>query len=152
MASGPESPAKGDDMNLKGLLALLIVTIALVVIVNASAQSDSSLIANVPFSFSVQQEQFQAGQYVVEPMQHGYLKLRGSDNRSVILHVSPNYSHENSGPKGKLVFRRYGQDYFLYQAWIPSADFGVNFDQSNLETQVARKNNNKKEFVAVQGR
>ena len=136
-------------MKSKCLRAVVVLAGALIGTMLAAAQSDQSLIANVPFTFSVQQEQFSAGRYVVESLQQGYLRLRSSDNRSVILHVTPNYSRENRGPKGKLVFWRYGSDYFLREAWIPSADFGMNFDQS--QTLVAKRKN-QKVLVAVQGR
>jgi hypothetical protein len=74
-----------------------------------------------------------------------------SDNRSVILHVMPNYSQVNRGPKGKVVFSRYGSEYFLRQAWIPSTDFGMDFSPSQHETSVAKEYNNQKHWWLSKG-
>jgi hypothetical protein len=131
---------------------LLVTAIAIVGTLYVSAGSDQSLVADIPFAFSIQQEQFAAGRYVIETLQHGYLRLRTSDNRSVILHVTPNYSRDNRGPKSKLIFSRYGSEYFLRQAWIPSCDFGMDFARSNREIEVAKSFDNQMELVAVRRR
>jgi len=118
--------------------------------VSAQAQSDHSLAAKIPFAFWVQQEKFPAGEYVVGPLQHGYLRLHSRGSVSVILHVLPNYSRPNLGPKGKLIFDRYGDHYFLREAWIPSSDFGMNFLPSKIEVEMAKHFGQQKELVAVE--
>jgi hypothetical protein len=138
-------------MKSQMLRVVLVMAVSIIGALSLSAQSEQSLVATIPFTFSIQQEQFAAGQYVVEPLQHGYVRLRSSDDRSVVLHVIPNYSRANRGPKGKLVFARYGSEYFLHQAWIPSCDFGMEFSSSNRETSVAKQMKKQKELVAVQG-
>jgi hypothetical protein len=117
---------------------------------SAQAQSDHSLVAKIPFAFWLQQEKFPAGEYVVDPLQSGYLRLHSSDGGSVILHVLPNYSRPNLEPKGKLIFNRYGDQYFLREAWIPSFDFGMNFMPSKVEVGMAKHFDQQKELVAVE--
>jgi hypothetical protein len=129
------------------VFGLILATLGAVA---AQAQSDHSLVANIPFAFWVQQEKYPAGEYVVDPLQHGYLRLRSIDGGSVILHVLPNYSHPNVGPKGKLIFNRYGDHYFLKEAWIPSADFGMNFMPSKVEVGMAKQFDRQQELVAVE--
>jgi hypothetical protein len=99
--------------------------------------SEHSLVVKIPFAFWVQLEKFPAGECVVDPLQSGYLRLHSSDGDSVILHVLPNYSRPNLGPKGKLIFNRYGDHYSLREAWIPSGDFGMDFMRSKVEVEVA---------------
>jgi hypothetical protein len=130
--------------------ALSVVILATLGVASAQAQSDHSLVAKIPFAFWVQGERFPAGEYVVDPLQHGYLRLRGSDAGSVILHVLPNYSRPNVGPKGKLIFNRYGDHYFLREAWIPSSDFGMNFMRSKVEVETAKHFGQQTELVAVE--
>ncbi len=114
------------------------------------SRSDQSLVARIPFSFSVQPERFPAGDYVLEPLQHGYLRLQGSDKQSLMVRVNPNYSHANHGPKGKLVFWRHGSEYFLQQVWIPSCDFGMEIASTSRQMSVEKQMKDQKELIAVQ--
>jgi hypothetical protein len=129
------------------LLSVVVITCA----VGAWAQSDHAVVANIPFSFSVQQEQFPGGVYEVETLQHGYVRLRSSDSRTMIVHVIPNYSRSNRTAKGKLIFARYGSEYFLKQLWIPSSDFGMDLQGSARQEKLAKEMKGQQVQVGCQG-
>jgi hypothetical protein len=129
---------------------LSVLILATLAAASAQAQSDHSLVARIPFTFWVQGERFPAGDYIVDPLQHGYLTLRASRSGSVILRVLPNYSRPNDGPKGKLIFNRYGNHYFLREAWIPTCDFGMDFMPSKVEAEMAKQSEPQQQMVALE--
>jgi hypothetical protein len=99
------------------------------------AQAET-LKANVPFEFRVGSVVMPAGEYVLE--QSGRtLFVRGTEGpgRSIITLAHPAYRPAAQGP-GKLVFNRYGNDYFLSKVWSPSTQMGHVLPLSKLEKEI----------------
>src|SRR5258708_5975584 len=90
----------------------------------AGAQNPNPLVADVPFDFNVKGVAMPAGGYVVA--QHaiqGFITLRGEDSKSIVILTAP--AEAVSAPAtGRLVFRRYGDRYFLAETWTPGSNFG----------------------------
>jgi hypothetical protein len=83
--------------------------------VNALAQSQPVLKANIPFDFSAANRTLPAGEYTVSNTNaaSGTIVVRNNDgNKAVALIASPRYP-KNEANQPMLVFHRYGDQYFL---------------------------------------
>jgi len=120
--------------------ALVLVT--LVTISTAKAQSaNQPMVANIPFAFSAGDRTLPAGKYGVS------IANPASDQRVIkITNLETNETamlqmHSKSGKAdegAKLVFNRYGERYFLAQAWTAADSIGMEASKSSAE-RAARK-------------
>jgi hypothetical protein len=95
----------------------------------ARALSNQAVMAKVPFSFSVGQDQLPSGTYTLSQDPWGFVTLQSLD-RSVTLMISKTEdSYSMSGDK--LVFRKYGDHYFLSS--VSSSVLSARFPASKLE-------------------
>jgi hypothetical protein len=100
---------------MKRFLCLAAATIAICLIATANyAQSDSlRLRFHVPFPFTAQNTSFPAGEYEITKPARMILELRNlKDQAASFEHALPANSNEADG-RGKVVFHRYGNEYFL---------------------------------------
>ena len=114
------------------ILGLLMTT------VSAYAQT-IRMNADVPFNFIVDRATLPAGEYTIASAGLGdALLIRDADGQ-VKKVALPNHC-ESLRPAGqtKLVFRKYGDRYFLSQVWIEGNTLGHEFPKSSRETEVAR--------------
>jgi hypothetical protein len=112
-----------------------------------SAQLDHKTITAVPFDFMVGNRHMAAGTYEVTSDQSMVL-VRGAENDSATFALSFSASAGKIQERATLVFKRYGDRYFLNQVWYPGADQGRELTTSKLEQEIAR-NGSKPEIVAL---
>jgi hypothetical protein len=98
-----------------------IVTLALFVAVSAAsahAQSGATMDVSVPFEFHAGRQTLQAGAYRITQVSTRVLELRSDDGRTSVLVEAP-LAARTAEARGaaRLVFRRYGDHYFLAQVW-----------------------------------
>lgn len=95
---------------------LMAFAVAALVAVTAQAQS-SLLTANIPFDFQAGQVRMEAGEYrVSQPGPQGLIRIhRPMGTPSVFLVTSA--KSPGSSNDCKLVFHRYGDEYFLAEVW-----------------------------------
>jgi hypothetical protein len=119
----------------------------------ASAYAQTGVVkANVPFNFIVNKTQISAGEYTIQPLgttSAGALALQSSD-RKMIMAFLPN-SCESARPQetSKLVFHRYGSQYFLAQVWTEGNDRGSELPTSEQEKEVASSYPARQDVVVV---
>jgi hypothetical protein len=104
-----------------------------------SAQVKDTIIANVPFDFTVLNQHLKAGRYTLtsESSQSPIL-IRGEQGNKAMF-VLAFSTQANTIPKdAKLVFHRYGDRYFLNKIWYPGTDRGRELRVSKVEQEVAR--------------
>src|SRR4030095_8731159 len=87
-------------------------------VVSAHANPAGPVKANIPFDFTVANKTLPAGAYTVVPMTTpNVLLIRHEDGRAAaIVITNPMPARQEQG-QTKLVFRRYGDQYFLAQVW-----------------------------------
>jgi hypothetical protein len=106
----------------------------------ASAYAQTGVVkANVPFSFIVNKAELPAGQYTVQPVgtSGSAMSIQSSDNQVVNL-VLPHACQSAEAQKtSKLVFHRYGSQYFLAQIWTEGNSLGQELSKSGRESEVA---------------
>ena len=111
------------------ILILCIAVAALLlpaVTSRTSAQFEVPLTAKIPFSFNVCREQLPAGIYTIKhpPGSVHTLVVKGEDNRSVDIACVSNIESPKPVTEGRLIFNRYGDQYFLAEAWWAGDSMG----------------------------
>jgi hypothetical protein len=112
-----------------------------------SAQSDHKTIAAVPFDFMVGERHMAAGTYDVTTGPSTVL-IRGEENGSATFALASWAYANKTQEQAKLVFKRYGDRYFLSQVWYPGTNQGRELGISKVEREFAR-NSGKPEIVAL---
>jgi hypothetical protein len=124
-------------------IALTVLVAGLILVSPAQAQtSNTALTATIPFEFTVKDKIWPAGEYkilVVNPTSpnRSLLLSRKDGSATVILQTSNEVGHLNDN--ARLVFRRYEDQYFLAQAWMPADDTGLMIAKSRSEKEVAKR-------------
>jgi hypothetical protein len=106
----------------------------------ASAYAQTGVVkSNVPFNFIVDKAELPAGEYVIQNFgSNGSAIAIQSRENHVAKVVLPNVCESSQAQqKTKLVFHRYGSEYFLTQIWTAGATRGRQLPRSSRETEVA---------------
>ncbi len=106
----------------------------------ASAYAQTGAVkASVPFNFVVGQTQFPAGGYVIQGLgASGTAMAIESSDRKLVKMVLPNACESTQAQqKTKLVFHRYGDQYFLAQIWTAGNNRGKELPRTRREAEVA---------------
>ena len=123
------------------LAASVVVLVTMAAATKTQAQTNQ-FTADIPFDFNVGREQFPAGEYTVRCLNPSsdvkVLQLRKTDGEtSVMLHTNSIVGRINR--KSRLVFNRYGNQYFLSQAWLVSESLGMQAVKSRQEKATAKE-------------
>ena len=111
---------------LSGLLVLLTFASAL-------GQSDRQTIIHIPFNFSVGEKAFPAGKYVIERNRKDsdtVWVIKRNDNAGKAMLLTRPVRANDVQQDTRLVFRQYGDLYFLAEFWTAG-------DQTGREIQVS---------------
>lgn len=128
--------------------ALAVISLfALLAAPVVQAQSDS-LVANIPFEFNVGKAVLPSGEYRVKPMNPSTLMIQSKDGRKAAIAMTIGVDSPKGLSAGKLVFNRYGAQYFLSKVWRPGISVGRELLKSRTETEVA-KNASRPEATTV---
>jgi len=124
-----------------GLLAVMIVIAASV---SANAQSlNYRLTANIPFDFSVGGEKLPAGKYWISRAQQSngdtVVQIRSTDLHSNLARFTIPVLASAPAKNSSLVFRRYGDEYFLAEIWPMGSETGRELPRTRAERELARK-------------
>jgi hypothetical protein len=102
-----------------------------------------ALKANIPFDFSVGNKILPAGVYTVAPTTTpGLLLIRREDGRTGALIQTQGVQARREQDKTKLVFRRYGDHYFLAQLWTAGDSNGRELWKSRTERDLIKSRSN----------
>jgi len=116
-----------------GFLAALLATSTAL---GQSNQGDT--IADIPFAFTVANHTLPAGRYTVTRLGETTLRISSLHNQGTVVLT---HAVEGKAPesKGKMVFHRYGESYFLSEVWVAAGGIGRKVFPSRLEDELARK-------------
>jgi hypothetical protein len=118
--------------------------------VTVSAQSERMRVIT-SFSFIVGQKTLPAGEYTVEPNRKDsdnvWLVQSREGHASALFITSPVRASETQG-EVRLVFHKYGDQYFLSQIWTPEGNTGRQLLMPRVERELA-KNPIKRQTVVV---
>jgi hypothetical protein len=130
----------------KQLFALLGLGLLLL---TASAYAQTvNLKAKVPFNFVLSGRTLPSGEYTLQSLEsvdHA-LVIRGADQKASIF-LSNTCASLNASERTKLIFARYGNQYFLSQIWMAGNNTGYQLPKSHREIEVARNSTVEKVIV-----
>ena len=142
---------------MKKNLAGLAVTMMLVAgaAMPALAQYNGPMKVTVPFNFVVENERMQAGDYTIQRVANGQLRIQSnnnnSDRRTAVTFLAIPKEGKGTPEKAHFIFHRYGGDYFLATIWTPGLETGWEVLQGKLETELARKGTSPVETATLIG-
>ena len=115
---------------ITSIAACLLMGIAFVA--SASAQ-DHAAKATVPFNFSVGDTWLPAGTYSItsDSRSPNVIVIRNGDKNISLISVA--FADDPQSGPGKLVFKKYGDHYFLHQLLCSSCRMNVAFSGSKRE-------------------
>jgi hypothetical protein len=98
--------------------------------------------ATIPFDFKVGNKEFKAGKYSVGRLPSArtadILIIRGEDN-SEVANFSVNNTQGKGEPRARLVFHRYGNQYFLAKVFDAESNEGAALLKSKAEREASEK-------------
>lgn len=121
--------------------------------VTVSAQSERIRVA-MPFSFIVGQKTLPAGEYNLEPNREGsdyFWLLQNRDGHATVLFATDPVRASETQEQARLVFHKYGGQYFLSQIWTPGGNAGRELPMPRLERQLAKNTIERQMIVLASG-
>lgn len=118
--------------SLKIVISATLSALACFAGVSSSAAQTTEVRVNVPFAFEADQQHFNPGVYILQ-MNHAsrFLHIIGSSQAGQMMYV-PDETLVPS-EKGKIVFHRYGSEYFLREIWVADSRSHVHTLPSKAE-------------------
>jgi hypothetical protein len=123
---------------------ICVATLSFLVVLGlpiAQARADRAMTINVPFDFYVRDRVLPAGAYTVSEITSdgGALLIKSDDGRDAIGVLTINTETKGQQPNApRLVFHRYGDQYFLAAAWT-EARVGHALMQSKRERSLRQE-------------
>jgi len=125
---------------LRGLTMLMLIAgvAMMVALVSAHAQSSTSVVANVPFEFTVGGKSLKPGEYSVRAFTANgdTLLISNQMSNDGALRLSQTIEAREIPKQAKLVFHRYGQRYFLSEVWSTGERMGRRLQKSSEERAI----------------
>ena len=121
----------------------LIAAALAVGLIATSGMAQSKVAAQIPFSFYVVDYKLPAGSYEIGAMSNGQvIKVSSADSKdSVVALFNPIVNGSRTAPtSAKLVFTRYGSEYFLSEVWSPDSSTGRSVPKTHRELELAKQN------------
>ena len=113
---------------MKTIRTLLTIAVLLgAVSAYVHAETQPLMTASIPFSFTIGDQSFPAGDYTISTVQvqaRDVILLRSSDGQRASF--APTHPSYLIGPSAqtKLIFQHYGSTYFLSQIWTQGLSYG----------------------------
>lgn len=123
---------------MKKTIWITTILCAALAVAPAGAQSQPMSV-DVPFDFIAGPKTLAAGTYEVYggPAASAIL-LRSADAKAAVFVLTNAVESRKMLEKGKLVFRKYGNTYFLAEVWRAGGDRGRELRPSPAEREIAR--------------
>ena len=114
------------------------LSVALLAEASMYAQGSQKLTVQIPFGFHAGTSVLPSGEYTVDTdAGPGVVKLRSADAKSSVMILSIATQTMATPTTGKLVFNKYGDEYFLSQIWKAGSNRGNELRKSRREAEVA---------------
>ncbi len=120
-------------ITMLSLLATLAMT--------GSASSSGKLRVSIPFDFMVGKTRLKAGSYTVDStFVRGVPLISSTDRRTSVFAGNTFDGQTSRAPsRASLVFRRYGNEYFLSQIWDEGSTVPMQLYESRAERELAKQ-------------
>ena len=123
------------------LFSIASILMVLLTSVSGSAQTAKQLSAIVPFEFTVGQTTLPAGKYTIYRTSvntsDGFL-MRDDNGHVAVVFKTHAVPGQGQSEKGRLEFRRLGDQYFLARFWAAGDDAGRELEQLTFEFTIPK--------------
>lgn len=92
----------------------------------------------IPFAFTVADKTFQAGEYYVGAANEKAIAVRSVNGKQAAVALTNSVIDSRGTSLPRVVFHKYGDRYFLTQAWLRASDQGREFYVTSEEAKSAR--------------
>jgi hypothetical protein len=122
---------------MKRITAIALLAIANLAMAGTSFAQTEGVQAKVPFDFTVGNKVLPAGTYRIQsqPKSGAVIEIRNHDKPIAML-TTVDQDGARSKDGGKLIFHKYGDQYFLSEILCDSADMHVALHPSKAEARV----------------
>jgi hypothetical protein len=126
------------------MIGLLVVMTMMTAGTAANAQSlQYKMTAKIPFEFTVANKKLPAGEYSVRRAQQTsgdlVLQIDSKDGRESISRLTIPVNTLEPTNESRLVFHRYGDEYFLFEIWPAGGNTGRELPKSRSERAAEQK-------------
>jgi hypothetical protein len=132
---------------LTGLVLLLAVAAPL----HAGSILNHEMTVIVPFGFIAGDKSLPAGDYSVQVNPERGSVVLHQEGQSPLILLTNGRESTNTPPRGKLVFKRYGANFFLSEVWNQDNATGQALTPSAAEKEMAHKKQ-PEQILVVQAR
>lgn len=124
---------------MKKQILSLVGVLSLVLAAGSAFAQSQEVRANIPFDFVVSKTTMPAGTYSISRIASSSdaVVVRGLNCKAAKLVGTMKQGSAKINDRSKLVFRRYGDRYFLSQIWVEGTDHVRVLPKTNLESEVA---------------
>jgi hypothetical protein len=120
---------------MKRITAIALLAIANFAMAGTSFAQSKIVRVNVPFDFTVGKQLLPAGTYTIKAESSGLIAIRNHDKPLAVLTIA-DQDGARSPKGGKVMFHKYGDQYFLSEILCDWADMDVRVRPSKVEKRV----------------
>ena len=136
--------------SLRSQITICLLFTAAAITVSAQTTNQRLMKVHIPFAFSVENHSLPEGEYTIFTVTpERSIRIVSSDGKhSAIVNTLPNYANlpsENS----RLVFHRYGDEYFLTQVWTAGQDVARNPLSTKRAMEIASSGGKPQTFTVL---
>ncbi|HEY3040590.1 MAG TPA: hypothetical protein VGJ66_17765 [Pyrinomonadaceae bacterium] len=123
------------------MLSLVSMFTLCAAVASANAQLSYPVRAKIPFDFSVGDKKLQAGQYTFSRLSPGskIMLASSADANTSVFQSTFGIQVLNAKNESKLVFNKYGDQYFLEQIWLSGQQEGTQVPESRSERTIRQQ-------------
>src|SRR6476620_5205507 len=103
-------------------------------VAGVQAQRPTGVEVNLPFNFTAGKATLKAGRYNIRKLGGDVLSIRGEDGKQAIVNAPLTVGSRDSKGGARLVFNRYGVNYYLNQVWL-TTEIGQQLFPTKSETK-----------------
>jgi len=132
-------------------LAGLVLLLAVAAPLHAGSILNHEMTVSVPFGFIAGDKSLPAGDYSVQVNPERGSVVLHQEGQSPLILLTNQRESTNTSPRGKLVFKRYGANFFLSEVWNQDNATGQALTPSAAEKEMAHKRQ-PEQILVVQAR
>lgn len=129
-------------MNKRTFLFAMLLAALLPVMSTRSVAQNREMVADIPFNFTVCSQQMPAGKYKVRPVTSAtsnILLVRSQDGQFAEITCTHDVQSSKRASEGRLIFNRYGNQYFLTELWFQGEMTGNQVFKSDREEALIKE-------------
>ena len=124
------------------LMAVMTVALATIPVTSALAQMGTRLVADVPFDFHVGSKNLKAGVYTIHStaISNQVLRISNAERGGGYMFQSNGVTNREPRAASRLIFNRYGDQYFLTTVFSSETSQGWELNKSAAEREAMAGN------------